>query len=525
MTERRPDGTLLVGLDVGTQSIRALLIDARGGRAIARAARPTPTLHPVPGWAEYAPEALWRGVMEVLTEIAAVVPSGAEIAGIACASMGEAAVLLDGAGAPLGNAIAWFDRRTETVARDLDRRIGRERLFAITGLALDPTFTLCKLLWLRAHAPEQFGAARRVLNIADWVAWRLSGEMATDLSLASRTLCLDLHARGWSAEIFASTELDMSLLPPIVRSGASLGRVRGEILAATGLRGRPVVGVGGHDHICGGFAAGAARPGTLLDSLGTAEAIFLTLPQAVRGAVPLARGYVQGAMAVDEPLAYLGGGIYSSGGAVEWLRGLLGVTPTHTELIEAASGVAPGAGGVMFLPHLAYAAPPHIDTAARGAFVGLTAGTERTALFRAVLEGLALEARQLVEGMAALPGVPPPAEIRVVGGSTRNTLLLGIKAAAYGRPIAVIDEPEMTATGAALLGGIAAGIWPSLDAALADAAPAARIVEPDPAWRDAYATLYDRAYRGLYPALAPINHALADVPPSTCGGRPDQEPA
>ena len=296
-------------------------------------------------------------------------------------------------------------------------------------------------------------------------------------------------------------------------AGAPLGPVLPDILAATGLPGRPVVGVGGHDHVCGGFAAGAVRPGVLLDSLGTAEALYLTVDRPVVGAANRHLGFWQGLVRLNRPFAYLGAGVNSSGGTIEWFRGLLGDAehplPERDTLIAEAAAQPPGSGGTLFLPHLAYASQPHSDLESRGGFAGLTTGTTRGALFRAVLEGLALEARQCLDAMAAQPGVGAPGEIRAIGGGTRNKLFLRIKAAAYGRKLTVIAEPEATALGAALLGGLAAGLWPDLDAALAAIDRPSEIVEPDPAWAARYDRLYADAYRGFYPALAPVSHALA----------------
>jgi xylulokinase len=511
MPQAGPQAPFLIGIDIGTQSIRALLADARG-RTIACAARPTPTIHLGSGQAEYDPEALWHTTLDALGELARAVPPGGEVAGIACASMGEACVLVDETGASLGHAITWFDRRTETQAASFERKIGGERLFAITGLPADPTLTLCKLLWHRERQPALFARARCALNLANWIAFRLCGEAASDESLASRTLCLDMATRAWSAEVLAVADLDPAMLPPLRPSGTPLGSVRAEVLAQTGLPGRPVVGVGGHDHVCGGFAAGAGRPGVLLDSLGTAEALFLTVARPVVTAENRHKGFWQGIIGLHRPFAYLGAGINSSGGTIEWFRTLLGdaehPVPAHDALIAEAAALPPGSHGTGFLPHLAYGTPPYIDLASRGGFVGLTTGTTRGAMFRAVLEGLALEARLCVDAMAALPGAGVPAEIRVIGGGTRNPLFLRIKASVYGRPLTVIGEPEATALGAALLGGLAAGLWPDLDVALASIEQKAETVEPDAAWIDCYETFYDTVYRGLYPALAPLNHAL-----------------
>ena len=511
----------LIGLDCGTQSIRALLVDARG-RTLALASRPTPTLATAPGQAEHDPEALWQAVLAMLTEVAAAAPD-VEIVGIACGSMGEACVLLDAADRPLGRAITWFDRRTEPDAAHLEATVGAARVFAITGMPIDPTLTLCKLLWHRRSDPAGFARARRVLNLADYIAFRLCGEAASDRSLATRTLLLDAAAGTWSAALLEVVGIDAALLPVVRPSGARLGRVRGDVLAATGLRGRPVVGVGGHDHVVGGFAAGAARPGVLLDSIGTAEALLRMVARPVLTEATRPLGYWQGTVALDRPFAYLGAGINRAGGAIEWLGGLLGDRP-RADLIAAAEAMPVGSRGVLFLPHLAYATAPVVDVAARGAFLGLTAGTDAGALFRAVLEGLAMEARLAVDGMAVLPGAGVAEDIRVIGGGARNALWLRIKAAVYARPLTVIDAPEATALGAALLGGLAAGLWPDLGAALGAIVQRRYVIEPDERWTACYATLFGEIYRRAYPATAPLSHALTRFDAATTNDQREGHP-
>jgi len=512
MTRPAPGAGFLVGIDIGTQSIRALLADTHG-RTVACVGRPTPAIVLGPGQAEYDPDGLWRTVLEALRDLAGHVPPGCEVLGIACASMGEACVLSDAAGQPVANAITWFDRRTEAVTAALEQTLGQQRAFRIAGIPIDPTLTLAKLLWHRENDSRGFARVRRVLNLADWIAFRLSGEAATDPSLASRTLCLDMIARDWSADILRVAELDRALLPPIRPSGTCLGPVLADVLAESGLPGRPVVGVGGHDHVCGGFAAGAGRPGVLLDSMGTAEALFLTVARPVVTEANRHLGFWQGIIGLHRDAAYLGAGINSSGGTIEWFRSLLAdaahPVPARDTLIAEAGDVPPGARGTAFLPHLAYGTPPHVDQASRGAFLGLTAGTSRGAMFRAVLEGLALEARLAVDAMAELPGAGRPEEIRLIGGSTRNPLFMCIKAAAYGRALTVVGEPEATALGAAMLGGIAAGVWPDMDAAQGAIVQQRHVVEPDPGWAALYGELFESVHRRFYATTAPLHHALS----------------
>jgi xylulokinase len=363
---------------------------------------------------------------------------------------------------------------------------------------------------MKERWPEALKRARRVLCIADWIAFRLSGEAATDFTLASRTLCLDLKKRRWAEGLVADAGIEPTLLPPLNASGSPLAAVRREILDRTGLAGNPVVAVGGHDHLVGSYAAGLTRPGMVLDSVGTAEALLMVSERPLMDEEILRRGYVQGAMETHRPLSYLGATMNSSGGAVEWLRTLIGAVP-HETLVDEARAAGPGSAGVVFLPHLAYAPPPAPDIAARGAFIGLAASNGRGAVYRAVLEGIAMQAGRMVDGLVALPGVGCPREYRLIGGSSRNPLLLSIKAAVFDAPVVVIDQPEATALGAALLAGIAAGLWPDLDAALPGIERREHVVEPDPEWVAIYAEIRGRVFDPLQDALKPFNEGIVNL--------------
>lgn len=512
MTDLAPP--FVIGIDLGTQSVRAIAFDTRGRRA-AQAGRPTPTRR-LEGGGEHDPEALFAAVLDCLTAVAGALRGGA-VAGMAVASMGESCVLADAAGKPLAPTIVWHDRRTAGAAQALAARIDPDRVFAITGQPIDPTLTLPKLLWMRAHWPAAMAQTRRILMLADWIAFRLSGAAATDATLASRTLYFDIHRRAWSAELLALAGLDAGVPASLAASGTPLGPVRREVLARTGLGGAPVVGVGGHDHLCGSFAAGVTAPGILLNSLGTAEFVTLATDRPLKTPTLVRQGFIQGAVATHRPLNYLGAGINMSGGAIEWFRAATGAAP-HEALIGEAAAVAPGSNGVLFLPHLVFSPPPDLDPAGRGAFLGLTPEASRGALYRAVLEGLAMQARLMLDTMAAAPGVGAPRQIRVIGGNSRNALFLAIKAAVFGRPLAVIDEPEATSLGAALLGGIAAGLWPDLDAALARLERREHAVEPDPATVQRYDELYRQLFERFRTHLKPLNDALAAQVPTAPAG-------
>ncbi|MBA3414674.1 MAG: FGGY-family carbohydrate kinase [Chloroflexia bacterium] len=500
---------LLVGLDIGTTSIKAVVYEP-DGRAVGRAAVPTPTHYPRPGWAYHVAEELWLAAVAVLREALAAVPDPRAVVGIAVASVGEAIVPLDARGEPTAEVVAWFDTRARPQAAWLDRTVGKDALFARSGVSLQPIFSLCKLLWLRDERPEAWARTKRWLMAADYLAWRLCGVAATDHSLASRTLMLNLHTLEWDAETLAAAGIDPGLLAPLAPGGLALGRVTPEAARQTGLPQACVVATGGHDHVCGALAAGVTEPGQMLNSLGTAEAVFMPIERPLTDPQAGRQGYTQGAHVVGGR-PYVFAGQYTSGACVAWVRDLVGNGDGYETLLAEAAAAPPGSLGVCFLPHLRLANPPHDDPKSRGAFVGLSTDVGRGALVRATLEGLAFETRATYEPLFAYPEVTRPASVRVIGGSTRNDLLMGIKATVMGQPLTVVEAEEATALGAAILGGLGAGVYPDVAGALASLDLGEHAVEPNPAERDLYEQIYQRVYRPLYDRVAPLSRAAVEI--------------
>jgi xylulokinase len=497
-------GPLLVGIDAGTTGIRALVLTP-DGEVVAKASRAVPLERPRPGWAQHDPQALWEAACAALREATGRLERPERIAGVAAASVGEAFVAIGPEGEALGPVIAWYDERPRAELDWLTREIGRERLHGLCGLSPDPTFTLCKLLWLKANQPEVLERAVRWLNVSHYLAWRLCGEMTCDPTLASRTLAFDLRRRVWADDVIAEAGLSQGLFAPIRPNGARLGEVTRDAAAATGLPQGCAVGVGGHDHIVGALALGALGPGILFNSLGTAEALTVTLERPSAEPELLRLGYSQGAVEVERPLYYVFGGFPTSGACIEWFRALFdGIG--HATLIDEATAVPAGCHGVTFVPDLRGRISPVPDPAARGAWFGLSADSTRAALYRAVLEGLAFEARQTVDSLARL-GMGAIREIRAIGGNTQNPLLMRIKASVYRQPIKATETVEVSALGAALLGGLAAGAFEDLAEAQASLEPALRTVDPVGAWLEPYEAHYRDVYQPAYAALRALHHA------------------
>lgn len=500
---------LLVGLDVGTTNVKAVVYEP-DGRAVARATSPTRTHHPRPGWAFYRADELWDQVVATLRRAIDAVDDPRRIAAVAVASVAEAGVTLDSAGEPTADVIAWFDTRSQPQADRLAAAIGADPLFAHTGLSLQPIWSLCKMLWLQEHEPDAWHRTARWLNVADFVAFRLGAEPATGFSLASRSLLLDIHCRRWDDDILRTAGIDPTLLPPLLQEGSPIGSVAPNAARLTGLPTSARIAVGGHDHICGALAAGVVAPGAMLESLGTTDTMLLPVERPLTDPALGRQGYSQGAHVVPDQ-TYVFGGQFTLGASIEWFRDAIGTGQGYDRLIAEAAQVPAGSDGVCFLPHLRLANPPYVDPASRGAFVGLSADSSRPTLFRALLEGLGFESRGVLEPLLAFAGLTNPLTVRAIGGVTRNHLLMEIRASVRDRAANVLDLDEATALGAALLGGLAAGIYRDVPDALATLRYGETRIDPVLDHVPLYDRLFRQVYQRLYPALAPISRDLADI--------------
>jgi xylulokinase len=503
------DEPLLAGVDIGTTNIKAIIFKP-DGQSVAEAGVPTPTYYPQPGRAYYDPAELWQATAGALRQATRQLDKPEQIVSIAVASMGEAAVPLDRHGRPTYEAIAWFDQRAQAQAEWLAQAIGPERLFKLTGLSLQLIFGLCKLLWFKENRPEAFARTTRWLNLADYIAYRLCGAPATDYSLASRMLALDLQRLVWAEDLIKEVGLSPDLFAPLQPSGTRLGPVTPEAAQATGLPQSAQVATGGHDHVCGALAVGIIKPGVILNSLGTAEAIFVPLAQPVTDPNMGRQGYTQGAHVVAGHY-YVFGSVSTSGASVEWWRKVLGEEIDYPRLIAEAGQVPPGSLGACFLPQLGLANPPYEEMRGRGAFIGLTTDVKRGAMFRAILEGLAYESRRSLAGLLTYPEVAPLEAIYATGGNTRNSLLMQIKAAVLNRPITVIEVAEATSLGAAILGGLGAGVYPDVPSAIETLRYAQTLVEPVAEQARLYEAYYRRVYQQLYPALQPLHRVIYQI--------------
>jgi xylulokinase len=495
----------LIGIDVGTGGTRVLLVDS-AGKVIGSTVRDHAPFHsPQPGWAEQDPEDWWQAAIHAIPALLqATSTSPDEIAALGLSGQMHGAVLLDAADRVLRPALIWCDQRTAAEAASLTAQLGSERLIQLTSNPALTNFTLTKLLWVRNHEPALWQRFRSFLLPKDYVRFRLTGEKAMDVADASGTLLLDVAHRRWSSEMLAAVEMPASILAQLYECHEIAGTVTAEAAALTGLRaGTPVV-AGAGDQAAGALGIGIVRPGDVSATIGTSGVVFAATNRPFldpRGRLHTFCHAVPGRW-------HIMGVTQAAGLSLRWFRDTFpGISDgdTYTRLADSAATVAAGAEGLLWAPYLMGERTPHLDPAARGALVGLTASHRSAHIVRAIMEGVAFSLKDTLTIFAEL-GVPVRA-IRLGGGGARSPLWRQIQADVYAQPVEIVAAEEGAAYGAALLAGIGAGVWPSADAAGDAVIHVAQRIAPEPAdsakLQDFYAL-----YRTLYPALQPIFHGL-----------------
>ena len=498
---------LLMGIDAGTSRVKALLFEI-DGELVAEASDDPKVKCSNPGWFSTESEDLFKSCLNAIRSVVAKVDKPERIRSVAIASVAEAGVPIDAHGNALYPIIAWYDCRTIPQANWLKQHIGEERLYKITGLNMNPIFGLCKQLWIRENVPEVFKKTVCWLNTADFIAWRLCGVPATDYSLASRTFALNIQNLEYENELLKEVGIPCNWYQTLVPSGTFLGNVLPKNAKFTGLSPDCKVSSGGHDHLVGAMIAGATKRGTLINSMGTAEAVTLFLDKPIFDKAVASSGYVQGVIVADRPYYYHLGGLFTSGGAVQWFHKLTEQRYSHEELIKDAWEIPPGANGVLFLPQMRVGSPPNPSEISRGAFIGLGTDTDHRVLYRSILEGMAFDVKMIVEGIYQLKEETEIENIHCFGGESQNDLLMKIKASVSNRSLTKMDMPESVSLGAAILGGIGAGIFANFQEALKGLRFNTFEITPESEWVEPYQKFYDEVYSDAWQQIRPLQEKL-----------------
>ena len=481
---------MLLGLDLGTSSVKALLM-AEDGDILGEGSAPYAVRAPRPGWAESAPEDWWKAALDATG--AAVGRRGVEVSAFGLSGQMHGVVLVDEFGLPLRPAVLWADARSPAglaAYRGLDENLGR-RLANPSAVGMAGP----SLLWLQDHEPDAYASARWALQPKDWLRMRMTGEAATEPSDASATLLYDLLTDDWAHGVVEDLGLRAELLAPIVPSARVAGMLGGKTAGDLSLREGLPVAAGAADTAAAMLGTGLLRPGPVQLTVGTGGQVVT--PKRMPEPDPKGRTHLYRA-ALPE-LWYSMAAIQNAGLAMEWVRRMLGVS--WKDVYEEAFAVPPGSGGVTFLPYLSGERTPRFDPGARGAWTGLGLDHTRGHLLRAALEGVAFAFREALEALEDL-GIPAP-ELRLAGGGTgggSGEPWRQLLADVLGRPLLLLpDEISSVASarGAALLAGLASGVYPTAEDTLPLTPELESVIRPgEPAYEPAY-----ERYKELYPKL------------------------
>jgi len=453
----------LLALDQGTTSSRAVLFDL-AGHPVGQRSRETHSFYPQAGWVEQDPEEIWESQLAVAQEVLAQTGvSPRDVIGIGLTNQRETTILWErDTGRPVYKAIVWQCRRTAELCDELKARGWQDEIRARTGLVLDAYFSGPKVKWILDHVPGLRTRAQRgeILfgTVDTWLIWKLTGGTvhATDFSNASRTLLFNLHTLTWDREILELLDIPLAVLPEIRPSAGRFGETVADLFG----RPLPILGVAG-DQQAALFGQSCFAPGLAKNTYGTG--CFLLAHTGRRPVFSREGLLTTVAWGLPDGVEFaLEGSVFIAGAVIQWLRDGLGLLQSAGESEKMARSV-PDTGGVYFVPAFTGLGAPYWDMYARGTVVGLTRGTTRAHLVRAALEAIAYQTKDVLLAMERDSGYRLSA-LRVDGGASTNDFLMQFQSDILGVPVERSRVAETTALGAALLAGLAGGVWPGREA-------------------------------------------------------------
>ncbi|MEM9561431.1 MAG: glycerol kinase GlpK [Actinomycetota bacterium] len=444
----------VVALDAGTTGVRAMAVTEQGEiRSIAY--REFTQHFPEPGWVEHDLDEIWERMREVIDELAAGLDG--PVAAIGITNQRETAAAWDRrTGEPRHRAIVWQDRRTADVCDRLTAAGHLPLVRSTTGLVLDPYFTGTKYAWLLEHGGVEADADLALGTIDTWLIWKLTGGEVhvTEPSNASRTMLFDIRSLEWSSELCDLLGVPIGALPEVRPTSGRFGLAADTTDLGAGI---PISGVAG-DQQAALFGQACFSPGMTKNTYGTGSFVLMNVGDECPPPVDGLLTTVAWTLGPGQPATYAyEGAIFVTGAAIQWLRDGLDIIEEAAEIGPLAASV-PDTGDVFIVPAFAGLGSPWWDPYARGAIVGLTRGTGRAEMARAVVESMAYQTRDVLDAMAVASG-RSPAELRVDGGASVMDVLLQFQADQLGVPVSRPSNQESTALGAAYLAGMAEGVW------------------------------------------------------------------
>ena len=499
----------LLGIDLGTTGCKAVVFDG-GGKILASAYREYPLQFPETGWIELDSNRVLQSAKEVIREAAGKAKKD-PIRALAVASQGEAVTPVGADGKFLHNGIVTFDARTAPLVEWWERKLPRQRIFEISGMPLHGMYTASKIVWWQQNRPEIFAKARKFLCYQDLLIQQLGLEPSIDLSLAARTMLLDIDQGTWSSDLCQAAGIDPGRLATPLPSGTVIGEIGPEAAKAFGLPPGVVAVAGGHDQPCGALGAGVVEDGVGTYATGTVECITPAFrkrvvdPRLLQNNIACYPHVVPG-LFVALTFNFTGGSL------LKWYRDTF--ASGEKEKAKKAkkdvydlilSEIPKDPTSIFILPHFTATGTPHFDTNSKGVIAGLRLSTTRGEIVRAVLEGvtyeMALNASVLAECGAEV------GSFRAIGGGAKSPTWMQLKADLLGKPVHAMRVSEAVCLGAAILAGTGTGVYKSAQQASLKLSKIERTYRPDARRSAIYAERFAR-YRELYPALKNWLHSI-----------------
>ena len=496
----------LAGIDAGTTGTTVMLVDL-SGNWVGSAYREYPSIYPHPGWVEQDIELVWRMVCEAGREV--IDRTGVDphrIRSIGISSQRGTFVCVDSTAAPLHNSIVWNDTRATAQAAALSQAIGPLRYQAITGMPISALWAAAKIMWLVQENPRLIESCHKIVNGQEFLLNRMGAEtLYSDPSSLTLNGMMDIDKLDWSEDIIEAIGLTIDKFPPITTPARQEGVVSDEAAELTGFAAGTPICRGGGDQQCAAIGAGVIREGMAEITVGTAAMMVAHIDQRRRD---------------PDQIAYIGGhafphkwdmegGAFATGACLRWWRDVFAQPEKLAgqqlnldvfDLLTFEASKAPaGSKGFLFFPFMNGQVTPTYDNTARGGSLGLTLAHDRPAMIRAVLEGTGYELRMVVEALEKVIGRPFDT-LRLTGGGAKSPLWMQIQADIYGKQIETLSNSECTTFGAAILGGAGAGVFGSIEEAVANLVRTGLSIEPDPGRHELYNELYG-IFRDAFDAL------------------------
>ncbi len=494
-----------LGLDVGTGGSRALLVDAQGRVVSAFTAAHREMRMERPLWAEQDPDDWWSAceaaIRGVLLQAGA---DGSAVAGVGLTGQMHGLVLLDEKNEVIRPALIWCDQRSQKQVDFVNSKLGSAQVLKYTANPVLTGFTLPKLLWIHDNEPHSFAKIRKILLPKDYPRFKLTGELATDVSDASGTALFDVANRKWSYDMADGLGIDRSMLPQAFESSEITGHVTTEAARSTGLSpGIPVI-AGAGDQAASAIGNGIVEPGTVSCTLGTSGVVFAYLEKPKYDP----QGRVHTFCHAIPNVWHVMGVTQGAGLSLQWFRNRFAPELAYDDLSAEATLSRPGADGLFWLPYLMGERTPHLDANARAAWIGLTAKHTRADLTRAVLEGVCYS---LKDGLEIINGLDAhPSLVRLSGGGARSPFWHQLFANIFHQRVATLATQEGSAYGAALLAAVGTGEYKSAAEACRSAVREVETKTPDAAASEFYQKQY-RIFQSLYPSLRSAYAAIAGL--------------